>query len=702
MSGRWRPASVATGAGSLVVRLLRAALAGLGHPGAACERARARLLLWAPLALGVGIGGWFALRTEPGPGNYALAAVLGVLALVFWLRGPTPSRFPAALLTLACLGFLAAGYRAQSVAAPVLHYRYYGPIEGRIAGIDRASSDRLRLTLDQVRLGGRMAPGDRPGRVRVSLAQDPGFAPGPGLRVMLTGHLMPPPPPAEPGGYDFRRAAFFDGLGAVGYTRAPVLLAAEPAPDWRLAGHRLRMRLSAAIRRAVPGQPGAMAAALATGDRSGLSEATKEAMRRSNLAHLIAISGLHMGMLAGFVFGALRLALALAGQAALVWPTKKIAAVGALIAATAYLWIAGPAVATQRAWIMVSLMLLAVLFDRRALSLRNVALAAVLLLLRAPESLTEPGFQMSFAATTALIVALDPVGRQMHRLPGWARPVAMLLATSLIAGLATTPIAAAHFHRISGYGLAANLLAVPAMGLVIVPSAVLAAVLAPIGLSGVALWAMGKGTAWVIAVAERIAALDGAVAAVATPAPAALPLLATGALLMVLARGAGRSAGLLACLVAGWLWIGGQGARPALLIAPEGELIGLMTAQGRAMSKPGAAFIGGRWLEADGDAALPGAAAARPAFDGPANMRAAQFMGAPLVHVTGKGAAERARAACAGGGIVVSSERVGQPPGGCDLWDLSRLRRTGAVAFDARGHSRTTAETAGQRLWTRR
>ncbi|KEO56324.1 ComEC/Rec2 family competence protein [Thioclava pacifica] len=680
---------------------LRACLGGIEDPLGAMSRARLQLFLWMPVALAGGVGVYFARLTEPSASEYALAAGLALMAAVLALRAALPMRFPAALVMLAALGFLLAGLRAHSVAAPVLSFRYYGPVTGRIVMIDRAASDQIRLTLDTVRLD-RVSPARTPARVRVTLHGAVPEALEPGAQVMMSAHLSPPPPPAAPDAYDFRRSAWFDQLGAVGYTRSPVLRAAPPDPrDWALAAHRTRMRLSQAIQARITGQPGAIAAALMTGDRSGLSEATREAMRRSNLAHLIAISGLHMGMLAGFVFGLVRYGLALAGRPALIWATKKLAAVVALIAATAYLWLAGPAVSTQRAWIMVSVMLGAVLMDRRALSLRTVALAASLLLIWKPESLTEPGFQMSFAATTALIVALGPWTRAARRLPRLLRPVLMLVATSLIAGAATAPIVAAQFHRLSEYGVLANLLAVPAMGLLVMPMGVLAAILAPLGLAGPALWALGLGTGWILRVADWVSGFEGSVLAIAQPDPRVIPLLALGALGLILTRGVGRSVSVIAILAAALLWSRAPTSRPALLIAPEAQQVGLMTAEGRALSKPGAGFISGRWLEADGDPASVEEAAKRPAFTGTRATRQTQFRTAPLIHLTGKSAPDRLDEACTPGAIVVIAARIPEAPRTCELWDLTRLRDTGAVAIDSEGRITTAAQTKGRRLWTR-
>ncbi|TQD38477.1 ComEC family competence protein [Rhodobacter capsulatus] len=672
---------------------------GLADPLAALDRAQLDWVLWAPLGLGTGVGVYFALPFEPGVPVLAAAVAVIVGAVGVWRRGPGFLHLPATLVLMAALGLLAASWRAHSVAAPVLPFNYYGPVEGRIIGIDRSARDVIRLTLDQVRLT-RVAPEILPARVRIALhGESTGLAPEPGLRVATTAHLSPPAEPIAPGAWDFRRNAWFSGLGALGYTRSPVVVIAPPEQDWGLAAHRARMRLSAAMLDRIGGQAGAVAAALMTGDRSGISEATNATLRASNLYHIVSISGLHMGMLAGFVFGALRWGLALIGPFALIWPTKKIAAAVALAASTAYLWVSGGDIATQRAWIMTAVMLLAILVDRRALSLHTVALAAIFLLFLWPEALTGPGFQMSFAATVALILMAAPWAAHHHRLPVVLRPVIMLVLTSLIAGLATAPIAAAHFGRMSQYGMLANLLAVPVMGIVVMPAGVLAAVLAPLGLAGPALWLMGLGTDWVLAVAEFVAGLAGAQTFLPAPPGWVLPVLALAAGAAVLSRGAFRAAMLALALVAfaGW----GLAPRPALLIAPGGALVGLMTPEGRALSKAAPSFTAEGWLEADGDAVTPKEAMARAGFSGKRGVRQADWQGRRLVHLSGKAALDNLENACRDGALVVLDTAAPRGfTGDCRLYDRRSLARTGALSFEVSGQIRRARDEAGQRLWT--
>ncbi|WP_233488930.1 ComEC/Rec2 family competence protein [Rhodovulum sp. 12E13] len=666
---------------------------------------RGHLVHWVPVCLAAGIGGWFSLKWEPGVAHYAaLALVTVLLVLAARWAGELAAPFLVGL-ALVCAGGLAAGARAHLVAAPVLEFRYYGPVEGRIVGIDRSASGALRLTLDRVRLD-RVAPRRTPERVRLSLHGAQGWAePVPGLTVMATAHLSPPGGPVEPGGFDFARMAWFDRLGAVGYTRAPVLMAAPAEEGAALAVFRIRMALSTAIQEALPGPRGAFATAILTGDRSGIPEDALEDLRGANLAHLLAISGLHMGLLTGVVFGVIRGGIALVPWAALRLPGKKIAALAALAAGAVYLALSGGNVATVRAYVMVSVVLVAVLLDRRAISLRSVAIAATLVLLMTPEALSGPGFQMSFAATTALVAAFGAVRDWRAGVPAWALPVGTVVLSSAVAGAATAPFAAAHFNRFTDYGLVANLLSVPLMGAVIMPAAVAAAVLAPFGLGHLGLAVMGWGLAWVLGVADWITSLEGAITPVVAPGPGVLPLLSLGALVVVLWRGHGRWAGLVPLALALALWAGTE--RPALLIAPSGGLIGLMGPEGRVLSKSrGDGFSAEVWLENDGDMASQDEAADRPGLPGTVQERRLDVAGLRVAHVTGRDRAARAGAACAWADLLIVNTALEAPQeGGCLLLDAAALRETGAVAIhdDARGARLVTAaERAGARLWAPR
>ena len=657
---------------------------------------RGHLFPWVPVCLALGIGAYFALRFEPGSEHFFSLGAGAVLCAAMLRYVPGGLRAIICGLILCAIGFLAAGLRTHALNAPVLDWRYYGPIEGQIVAMDRSSSDSVRLTLDRVRLT-RMAPGERPVRVRISLhgAQEDGRL-LPGDRVMTTGHLMPPQGPAEPGGFDFRRHAWFLQLGAVGYTRNPVVLSARGtgADRWL---DRFRSRLSRGIQSLIPDEAGGFAAAVTTGDRSGVSAQSLQALRDSNLAHLLAISGLHMGLLAGFVFASVRYGVCLFPRLALRVPVKRMAALVALMVAAVYLSLSGGNVATERAFVMVAVALCAVMLDRRALSLRAVALAACLVLLRRPETLFSPGFQMSFAATTALIAVfalIRDVERQ--RLPGWVKPVFAVIVSSAVAGLATAPFGAAHFNTMSHYGLIANLLSVPLMGVLVIPAAVVAGLLWPLGLHVVPLTVMGWGLEWILFVAGYVAGLDGVVGQVKAPGPMVLPLLSMGALTLILWQGRVRAIGVVPICAAFWIWSVTE--RPEILIDAKGRLVGVLTGEGRAVSKPkGAGFVAGIWLENDGDAGDQGIAAQRWKQRDKWLASASVNQGT-LYHLLGKRAAQKIEIACGQGDIIIAP--VPYHATGCRVLDASKLRETGSVAWIG-GRMVTTAQITGVRPWTR-
>ncbi len=661
---------------------------------------RGGLFLWSPVCLGVGIGLYLALPAEPSGMAWvvlAIALACGAVALVAGLwRWP-----PAIGIVLVALGFAVGGVRNWQVAAPVLDFRYYGAVEGRIVEIDRSASEKPRLTLDRVVLE-RMDPDDIPARVRLSLHGEQSWLdPRPGQRIAVTAFLSPPQGPVEPGGFDFQRMAWFERLGAVGYARTPALLMEPSGRALRI--DRLRDRIARYVRTHLPGEEGAIAVALTTGDRSGLSQETLQDLRDANLAHLLAISGLHMGILTGVVFGAARILLAAVPGPALNWPAKSLAAVIAIGAGAFYLALSGGNVATQRAFIMATVVLVAVILGRRALTLRAVAIAALIVLTFRPEALSGPGFQMSFAATTALVVVYRLLRNRLGPgRPGPVRFASSLVLSSAIAGAATAPFAAAHFNQVSQYGLLANVLSVPLMGSVLMPAAVLAAVLAPLGLAWIGLEIMAPAIRWILGVANWVAGLEGATIPVPSPGEAVLPLIAVGSLWAILWRGRWAMAGAAPVVCAFALWT--ASSRPDVLIDASGGLIGVMGPEGRVLSKPrGAGFAARVWLENDGDSVDQEAAAARPGLERDGDTLWARVGDVEIWHVFGRGGAERAAAACRPGRIVVTTADV-EATEDCVMLDETALRETGSVSVRATEDGvliSTAAEHAGSRPWSR-
>jgi len=666
------------------------------------ERQRHTGLLWAPVAMGVGIAAYFSVRQEPAAGAVLALAALGlvVLALRLWLRQGAL----LLLLGLSGVGFALAKAQTERMRAPVLQQIHFGPVSGRVIGFDRSSSNRLRLWLDRVHMPG-LEPQETPARVRVVIAG--AAADGalqPGARVMMRARLTPPPPPVEPSGFDFRRHAWFLGLGAIGFTAEPVVLAtADDGAGLPLL--RARMALSRAIQAQMPARSGGFAAAILTGDRSAVDPRDLVDLRASNLAHLLAISGLHMGLLTGAIFAALRFGLVLVPRLGLRVPVKKIAALGAVTAGAAYLALSGASIATQRAFIMAAVIFAAVLADRPALTLRAVAISALIVLAWRPYSLLSPGFQMSFAATTALVGVYEA-----HKKWGWwqaqdrrAWPVVRFLLglaiTSAVAGLATAPFAAFHFNVVPRYGLLANMLAVPLMGFVVMPAALLTLALAPLGLQGVGFWLMHTGIARILDVAGWVAGLEGAVRHVPVSPHWVLGLLALGLLVLTLTRGPARLTGAATAAVALVLW--SAAPRPVALVAPGGGIVGVMGAEGRSLSRGrGEGFTARVWLENDGDAVAQKAAGARPALARSRDLFEADLpSGGRLVWTR---ATEPGPEVCAKAAILIAPEAERAPPGDCVFLGSEALAAGGAHAFfDDPTRPQTAAQVLGARPWTR-
>ncbi|MFQ5955066.1 MAG: ComEC/Rec2 family competence protein, partial [Kiloniellales bacterium] len=489
-------------------------------------------------------------------------------------------------------GFAVAQWRTAWVTAPTLS-RSVGPVElvGQVVGVERLPKG-VRLVLDRPRIPG-LARGDTPVRVRLRLSTAQAAEAAIGEWVVLRAMLRPPPPPAAPGAFDFQRYAYFLRLGGVGFALGAARRT-EPPEDarpggtdaWRMGLARLRTAIADRVRGSIDGPAGTVAAALMTGDRRAIPDDVLAAMRDSGLAHLLAISGLHIGLVAAILFFGVRAALALMPALALRFPIKKWAAVAALVGAFGYLLMSGATVPTQRAFLMVGLVLFAVLIDRTAISMRLVAWAALIVLLIAPESVLGPSFQMSFAAVIALIAAYEGLGGRFLAWRGEAgigrRVVLYLMGvglTTIVAMAATAPFAVYHFNRFAAYGLAANLVAVPLTALWIMPWALAAFCLMPIGLDALALMPMSWGIEVVIAVAYTVAGWPGAVRLVPAMPAAALVVASLGGLWLCLWQGRWRYLGLAAVALglAGGLAV----ARPPdILVSHDAGLMALRLEDG--------------------------------------------------------------------------------------------------------------------------
>lgn len=509
-----------------------------------------RLALWAPVALGAGAALYFVLKSEPP--FWLGVSVLIAAAAARAFSSASRRRWAGAAFLIAA-GFVAADIRTAGVAAPSLE-RELSPrdITGRLVSVEESAEAR-RLIIEVASIA--EFPGPPPGRVRVTWRGDQ-FAARPGDTIAIRAGLSPPPPPAAPGAFDFARQLFFERIGAVGFAvTAPqkIAVSKENVRD-RLAAaiETARLSLARRILEKAPGEGGTIVAAVVTGKRSAVSERSEAALRDSGLAHLLAISGLHMGLATGLIFFAVRFCLALAPPLALRFPIKKWAAAASLAAGFAYLILSGGGWSARRAFIMTSIIFIAILVDRRGLSLRNVAVAATIILVMTPEAVLHPGFQMSFAAVTALIAAYewaaarpDP-DRSFSALARLKRYLIGLAVTDIVASSATAPYSLFHFHRVAIYSLAGNIAAGPLMGLWVMPMAIMALFLAPFGADGWAWRASAAGVEAILHIGGAVASQPGAVATIARMPAAALAALSLGGLWLCLQRQPWRLGGLAA------------------------------------------------------------------------------------------------------------------------------------------------------------
>jgi competence protein ComEC len=575
---------------------------------------RERWVLWIPVLFGSGIGVYFALPSEPaiwlGPAGVGFAVLFAMAGrLAPW------ALIPALGLALVAGGFWAAQLRTQAVAAPIL------PEEtGAVTVIGGVRAVEPQDRGVRLRLGGldipKLAAGDTPARVRVTVANGAPEVEA-GDRVRAKAVLRPPPGPVAPGAFDFARYAFFQRIGAVGFVlggveQLPNPPEARPWFDIWPTVAAVRHALGTDVRSALDGESGAVAAALMTGERGAVDETTMDALRRSGLAHLLAISGLHVGLIAGLVFFAVRAGLALIPPVALRWPIKKWAALAAMLAAGAYLLLVGATVPTQRAFLMTAVVLLGVALDRNAVTMRLVAWAAFLVLLIRPESLLDVSFQMSFAAVTALVAVYETLRARGVMHAGERGAVARaglylggVALTSVVAAAATGPFAVFHFNRLALYGVAANMLAVPTMAFWVMPWALVAYVLVPLGPGQLALTPMGWGIDAVLWVARTVAAWPGAAPLLPSPPMAGLLVLVAGALWLCLWRTRWRLVGLAPIVVGiATVWLA---PRPDVLVSREAKLMAVRGEAGRLWlsSEDAASFSADIWLRRAGQQAAP-------------------------------------------------------------------------------------------------
>lgn len=434
-------------------------------------------VIWWPLALGAGIGAFFAWPSDP-PLWMGLVSTISLLFAWLFNRRRERVRFVVLSFLLFCVGFAAATIYTDYRAAP----RWEGgkkpvTITAQIENVTPVPAG-VRLLLKDLYIDG--YEGEMPVKIRLVCRTCNAENSPVGATIRVRAVLSPPAGAARLGGFDFRFMAYFQQIGAIGFTfGAPEIIAYDPKSHSDIFA-RGRQKLTEIINENITDKDTrALAIALLTGVSSGLPEGLRDAYQSSGLAHIYSVSGLHLGFVAGLLFFLFRGVFALLPVLTLRYPTKKIAAILALVAVIIFTLFAGDSVPTWRSLLMLSLALLAVMTDRFAFTLRVVALSACAILLVKPDMLFSISFQLSYAAVTVLVAWMEWVQRLQARHTGGfisrhGRIIRDVLMTSLLASIATLPFILHSFGRLSPYAVLANLAGVPWTGFVIMPLILLA------------------------------------------------------------------------------------------------------------------------------------------------------------------------------------------------------------------------------------
>lgn len=671
------------------------------------EEEREQIPLWAPVALGSGIAAWFLLLNARQWLAFACAMLGLACAALVVAAGGRARRIILAGAILACAGCLLVWGKASLFGTAPLSRPVFVEAKATVLSVQDVPAQHM------VRV--RVAPLDRPDLaplVRLNVAaEDVPEGLGERAEVRFRARLMPPAPPTVPGGYDFAARAYFQGIGATGKALAPIVVVRPSAAEAPL-----RARLFAHVMKQATGPGAGIAAALATGDQGAIGEDDAEAMRRSGLAHLLSISGLHVTALIGAVMLIILKGLALSRRAALHLPLPLIAAAGGALAGIGYTLLTGAEVPTVRSCVAALLVLGGLAVGREALTLRLVATGALVVLALWPEALIGPSFQMSFAAVTALVALSEhprfkafAAARDEGRARKLLRALAVMVATGVAVELALTPIALFHFHKAGLLGAFANLIAIPLTTFIVMPAEAIALCFDVVGLGAPFWWIAGQALRLLLLLAHTVAASPAATMVAPVTSPAVFGMTMVGLLWCLLWR-------------TRWRWLGAPvvvvgmiatlaAPPPDILVTGDGRHVAVRQGAGMALLRDRAGdFVRDALSESAGYAGEMSALSALPSARCSADLCALRMDSAGrswrLLLTRSRMLVDRAsfQRDCAAADIVISDRAL--PRWCAPRWlkvDRRLLTRTGGLSITfANGAVRTVRSAGDEHPWIAR
>lgn len=470
---------------------------------------QSRYILWAPVFFGIGIICAFTWNSLPyTPWGIALL----ILPVPFIHNKPLARLFITPIILLGSGFWITQWHVTHLNTAMIIKPLYTKELTGTVQKIETAPYGR-RLTIKVDTIQTRW-PIKKPPQVKLTLRGQKDVSIHPGDYISAPAKLTPIQGPLVPNGFDFRRRAFFDSIGASGFIAGAPIIKANSKNTWQEWWEKHRHIITEKITSALSGYQGAIAAALITGDKAGLTNTDRDIFADAGIAHILAISGLHLSLVGGCLFVFFSLFFSCIPPFALRFPIKKIAASISIVGLFFYLQISGAAVPSQRAFFMALLVLWAVIVDRNPISMRIVALVVLLLLTMCPGYIVMPSFQLSFAAVIALTAFYESSSwwftkKQSKLQKIWSYFKGIML-TSLIASLATLPFTVYHFQKFTVQGILTNLLVIPIIAFWIMPLAIIAVTLIPLGLSGFFFHLMGSGIVVMYEIGAHISTWPGA------------------------------------------------------------------------------------------------------------------------------------------------------------------------------------------------